>query len=98
MPIGKVRHDDRRAAVARLLAFSRQRVEAGRTLDCLPHYGLEALYCRPGTRGAHEKGSVEDLTFGGNIIETGPDSHRLATTRPERNNGLPAEPRQAHTH
>jgi transposase len=59
VPTGKVRYDNLRAAVARVLGFSRQRVEAERWTAFRSHYGLEALYCQPGIRGAHEKGGVE---------------------------------------
>ncbi len=59
MPTGKVRYDNLRAAVAQVLGFSRHRVEAERWTAFRSHYGLEALYCQPGIRGAHEKGGVE---------------------------------------
>ncbi|ALO98808.1 transposase [Streptomyces hygroscopicus subsp. limoneus] len=42
-----------------MLGFSRHRVEAERWTAFRSHYGLEALYCQPGIRGAHEKGGVE---------------------------------------
>src|SRR3954466_14175727 len=48
VPTGKVRYDTLRAAVARVLGFSRQRVEAERWTAFRSHYGLEALYCQPG--------------------------------------------------
>ncbi|MGW6841158.1 hypothetical protein [Streptomyces sp. NPDC054958] len=41
------------------MGFSRQRVEAERWTAFRSHYGLQALYCQPGIRGAHEKGGVE---------------------------------------
>ena len=56
VPTGKVRYDNLRAAVAQVLGFSRHRVEAERWTAFRSHYGLEALYCQPGIRGAHEKG------------------------------------------
>ena len=59
VPTGKVRYDNLRAAVAQVLGFSRHRVEAERWTAFRSHYGLEALYCQPGIRGAHEKGGVE---------------------------------------
>ncbi|MGE7388192.1 IS21 family transposase [Streptomyces sp. NPDC004126] len=43
VPTGKVRYDNLRAAVAQVLGTM----------------GLEAFYCQPGIRGAHEKGGVE---------------------------------------
>ncbi|MFB8776935.1 IS21 family transposase [Streptomyces broussonetiae] len=59
VPTGKVRYDNLRAAVAQVLGFSRHRVEAERWTAFRSHYDLEALYCQPGIRGAHEKGGVE---------------------------------------
>ncbi|MFE0458767.1 IS21 family transposase [Kitasatospora sp. NPDC058965] len=59
VPTGKVRYDNLRAAVARVLGLSRQRIEAERWTAFRSHYGLDVLYCQPGIRGAHEKGGVE---------------------------------------
>jgi len=59
VPFGKVRYDNLRAAVARVLGLSRARVEAERWTAFRSHFGLEAFYCRPGLVGAHEKGGVE---------------------------------------
>ncbi|MFH9757280.1 IS21 family transposase [Streptomyces griseus] len=59
VPTGKVRYDNLRAAVAQVLGLSRRRVEAERWTAFRSHYGLEAFYCQPGIRGAHEKGGVE---------------------------------------
>lgn len=59
VPTGKVRYDNLRAAVAQVLGFCRQRVEADRWVAFRSHYGLNALYCQPGIRGAHAKGGVE---------------------------------------
>ncbi|MBQ0926755.1 IS21 family transposase [Saccharopolyspora endophytica] len=59
VPSGKVRYDNLKAAVAQVLGFSRQRVENERWTAFRSHYGLEAFYCQPGIRGAHEKGGVE---------------------------------------
>jgi transposase len=59
VPTGKVRYDNLRAAVAQVLGLSRRRVEAERWTAFRSHYGLDALYCQPGIRGAHEKGGVE---------------------------------------
>ncbi|MEV4731840.1 hypothetical protein [Saccharopolyspora sp. NPDC049426] len=59
VPTGKVRYDNLKAAVAQVLGFSRQRVENERWTAFRSHYGLEAFYCQPGIRGAHEKGGVE---------------------------------------
>lgn len=59
VPTGKVRYDNLRAAVAQVLGLSRRRIEAERWTAFRSHYGIEALYCQPGIRGAHEKGGVE---------------------------------------
>jgi transposase len=59
VPAGKVRYDNLKAAVAQVLGFSRARVETDRWVAFRSHYGLEAFYCQPGIKGAHEKGGVE---------------------------------------
>lgn len=59
VPRGKVRYDNLKAAVARVLGLSRARVEADRWIAFKSHYGIESFYCRPGIEGAHEKGGVE---------------------------------------
>lgn len=59
VPTGKVRYDNLRSAVAKVLGFSRQRIETERWTAFRSHYGLDVFYCRPGIEGAHEKGGVE---------------------------------------
>lgn len=59
VPLGKVRYDNLKSAVASVIGFSRQRVEADRWTAFRSHFGLEAFYCQPGIEGAHEKGGVE---------------------------------------
>lgn len=59
VPSGKIRYDNLKAAVASVIGFSRQRVEADRWTAFRSHYGIEAFYCQPGIQGAHEKGGVE---------------------------------------
>ena len=59
VPAGKNRYDNLKAAVAQVIGFSRQRVEADRWLAFKSHFDLEAFYCQPGIKGAHEKGGVE---------------------------------------
>jgi transposase len=58
VPVGKVRYDNLKAAVSRVL-FGRTRTENDRWVAFRSHYGLEAFYCQPGADGAHEKGGVE---------------------------------------
>lgn len=59
MPRGRIRYDNLRAAVERVLGFSRARVESDRWTAFRSHWGIDAFYCRPGIEGAHEKGGVE---------------------------------------
>jgi transposase len=59
VPCGKVRYDNLRSAVARVLGFGRARVETDRWAAFRSHFGLDAFYCMPGIEGAHEKGGVE---------------------------------------
>lgn len=59
VPTGKIRYDNLKAAVASVIGFSRQRVEADRWTAFRSHYGIDAFYCQPGIQGAHEKGGVE---------------------------------------
>jgi len=59
VPLGQVRYDNLKAAVAQVLGFSRQRVETERWTAFRSHWGIEPFYCQPGLAGAHEKGGVE---------------------------------------
>jgi transposase len=59
VPTGQVRYDNLRSAVAKVLGFSRQRVETARWTAFRSHVGLDVFYCQTGLRGAHEKGGVE---------------------------------------
>ncbi|MBF6216422.1 IS21 family transposase [Nocardia puris] len=59
VPFGKIRYDNLRAAVARVIGFARLREESDRWTAFRSHYGVEPFYCQPGIRGAHEKGGVE---------------------------------------
>lgn len=59
VPTGRVRYDNLKAAVARVLGLSRARVETERWIAFRSHFDLDAFYCRPGIEGAHEKGGVE---------------------------------------
>jgi hypothetical protein len=72
-----------------VLGFTRARTETDRWTAFRSHHDLDAFYCQPGIQGAHEAFTdprlcaaiVHRLTFGGNIIETGTDSYRLARSR-----------------
>ena len=44
VPTGKIRYDNLKAAVANVIEFSRQRVEADRWTAFRSHYGIEAFY------------------------------------------------------
>ncbi|WP_432420565.1 IS21 family transposase [Nocardia carnea] len=59
VPFGKIRYDNLRAAVARVIGFARLRDESDRWTAFRSHYGIEPFYCQPGIDGAHEKGGVE---------------------------------------
>lgn len=59
VPFGKVRYDNLKAAVSRVLGFRRYRQESERWCAFRSHAGLEAFDCQPGIDGAHEKGGVE---------------------------------------
>lgn len=61
VPRSKIRYDNLKAAVARVLGQSRGRVEADRWIAFKSHFGIESFYCRPGIEGAHEKGGVEGM-------------------------------------
>ncbi|MGH3627174.1 MAG: IS21 family transposase, partial [Sciscionella sp.] len=59
LPTGKVRYDNVKSAVAKVLGLNRARVETERWLAFRSHFGIDSFYCRPGLSGAHEKGGVE---------------------------------------
>ncbi|MEV4418078.1 IS21 family transposase [Catellatospora sp. NPDC049609] len=59
VPTVKIRYDNLRSAVSRVLGFSRLRAENDRWIAFRSHYGIDAFYCQPGEEGAHEKGGVE---------------------------------------
>ena len=58
VPTGKIRYDNLRSAVSRVL-MGRNRTESDRWVLFRSHYGFDAFYCIPGIDGAHEKGGVE---------------------------------------
>jgi len=57
-PIHKIRYDNLKAAVSRVL-FGRGREESARWTAFKPRFGFDAFYCEPGVAGVHEKGGVE---------------------------------------
>ncbi|MFD8497684.1 IS21 family transposase [Amycolatopsis sp. NPDC059657] len=59
VPVGQIRYDNLKAAVAQVLGFSRQRVETERWTAFRSHWSVDPFYCQPGLAGAHEKGGVE---------------------------------------
>ncbi|MHA5023689.1 hypothetical protein ACX28Y_42280, partial [Streptomyces sp. SD35] len=63
VPTGKVRYDNLRSAVSRVLS-SRSRAENERWTAFRSHYGIDAAYCLPGIEGAHENGGVEGRSAG----------------------------------
>jgi len=58
VPTGKIRYDNLRSAVSRVL-MGRNRTESDRWVLFRSHYAFDAFYCIPGVDGAHEKGGVE---------------------------------------
>ena len=58
VPAGKVRYDNLRPAVIRVL-LGRERMENERFIALRSHYGYDSFFCEPGIGGAHEKGGVE---------------------------------------
>jgi transposase len=48
VPRARIRYDNLKAAVERVLGFSRGRVEADRWTVFREHWGIEPFYCRPG--------------------------------------------------
>ncbi|MEU3895431.1 IS21 family transposase [Streptomyces sp. NPDC045251] len=59
VPRSRIRHDNLKATVERVLGFSRGRVEADRWTVFRERWWIEPFYCRPGIEGAHENGGVE---------------------------------------
>ncbi|MDQ0946108.1 transposase [Streptomyces phaeochromogenes] len=57
-PTGKVRYDNLKAAVSKVIGFTRERRENERWIIFREHYGLDSFYCRPGLAGVHEKGAT----------------------------------------
>ncbi len=57
-PIDKIRYDNLKAAVSRVL-FGRGREESARWTAFKSHYQFDSFYCMPGIEGAHEEGGVE---------------------------------------
>ncbi len=55
VPTGKIRYDNLKSAVASVIGFSRQRVEADRWTAVRSHYGIEAFYCQPGILPEYDK-------------------------------------------
>jgi len=58
VPAGRVRYDNLKPAVTRVL-LGRDRVENERFTALRSHYGYDSFFCGPGVEGAHEKGGVE---------------------------------------
>lgn len=54
----KIRYDNLKLAVTKVLR-GRQRKETEQFILLRSHYLFEAVYCKPGKEGAHEKGGVE---------------------------------------
>lgn len=60
VPHGKIRYDNLKAAVVKVLGLSRARTESERWTAFRSHHGIDdPFYCIPGIEGAHEKVGVE---------------------------------------
>lgn len=60
MPTKHIRYDNPTSAVTKVVyGAGRQRVENERWVLFKSHYGIDAFYCEPGIKGAHEKGGIE---------------------------------------
>jgi transposase len=60
VPTKHIRYDNLTSAVTKVVyGAGRQRVENERWVLFKSHYGLDAFYCEPELKGAHEKGGVE---------------------------------------
>lgn len=55
IPRAHIRYDNLRAAVERVLGFSRGRVETDRWTAFRSPWGIEPFYCRPGIEGPTKK-------------------------------------------
>ncbi|MFF4803367.1 hypothetical protein ACFY1U_34010 [Streptomyces sp. NPDC001351] len=53
IPRSKVRNDNLKAAVVRVLGLSRARVEADRWIAFKSHFGIESLYCQSLPQDGH---------------------------------------------
>lgn len=92
VPTVKIRDDNLRSAVSRVLRFSRLRVENDRWIAFRSHYGIDAFYCQPGEEGAHEKDGVEGAIgrFRRNHLVPSHTCRRL----PSSTRGRPVGPRR----
>lgn len=60
VPTKHIRYDNLTSAVTKVIyGAGRHRIENERWVLFKSHYGLDAFYCEPGIKGAHEKGGVE---------------------------------------
>ncbi len=60
-PRSKIRYDNLKSTVAKVVGLNRARVESDRWIAFRSHFNIESFYCRPGIEGAHEKGGVEGM-------------------------------------
>ncbi|MGW1365271.1 hypothetical protein ACWCQP_49045 [Streptomyces chartreusis] len=65
VPRHRIRYDNLRAAVERVLGRSRDRNESERWTAFRSHWGVEPFYCMPGIEGAHEKPLSSHCTSSG---------------------------------
>ena len=81
IPRRHIRYDNLSCAVTTVIyGTGRRRTENERWVLFRSHYGLDAFYCQPGIKGAHEKGGVEGEVgrFGRNRLSPMPVVESLA--------------------
>jgi transposase len=68
-PIDKIRYDNLKAAVSRVL-FGRDREESARWTAFKSHFGFDAFYCHPGVEGAPMRRVVSRVRAAGSVAAT----------------------------
>src|SRR5256886_15488572 len=91
VPTGKIRYDNLRSAVSRVL-MGRNRTESDRWVLFRSHYAFDAFYCIPGIDGAHEKAALKVRSAGSaaTISSRFPRSTAWACSTPVSTSPTPA--------
>ena len=75
VPAGKICYDNLKAAVAQVIGFSRQRVEADRWVAFRSHFDIDAFYASPGSKGRMRRAGWR-ATSAGSVATTSSPSQR----------------------